>query len=75
MAKKWMIVVFVFVLIIFGFSLRSMAGCKSECRDGYESEVEWCKDHYDDPGDAGMLKECIDDAKSEYQLCIDECGN
>ena len=75
MRKKWIIVAFIFVLLIFGFSLRSMAGCKSECREEYESEVESCKEQYDDPGDAGMLQTCIDDAKREYQSCIDECEN
>jgi hypothetical protein len=75
MAKKWIILFFVFVLIIFGFSLRSMAGCKSECQEEYESEVESCKDQHDDPGDARELQECIDHAKSEYQSCLDECEN
>ncbi|MGZ6250184.1 MAG: hypothetical protein ACXWMC_11270 [Syntrophales bacterium] len=73
MPKKWIIVVSVFVLIIFGFSLKSIAGCKSDCREEYESEVESCNEMYDDPGDADMLKVCIDHAESEYQSCIDEC--
>ena len=75
MQKKWLIVAFIFVLIVFGFSLRSMAGYKSDCREEYESEVESCKEQYDDPGDADMLRMCIKDAKSEYQSCIDECEN
>jgi hypothetical protein len=75
MAKKWIIVVFVFVLISFGFTPRSMAGCKSDCQQEYESEVESCQDQYDDPGDAGELTICIEHAKSEYQSCIDECEN
>jgi hypothetical protein len=65
----------IFVLIIFGFSLRSIAGCKSDCQDEYESAVESCKEQYDDPDDADMLKVCIDNAKSEYDLCIDDCEN
>jgi hypothetical protein len=75
MRKKWVIVALVFVLIIFGFSLRSIAGCKSDCREEYESEVESCQDQYDDPGDADMLRMCIEHAKSEYQSCMDECEN
>jgi len=75
MRKKWIIVVFVFVLMIFGFSLRSIAGCKSDCREQYESEVEVCKDQYDDPGDADELKVCLEHAESEYGSCIDECEN
>jgi hypothetical protein len=75
MRKRWIIVAFVLVLIAFGFSHRSMAGCKWDCRDEYGSEVESCKEMCDDPGDADMLRMCIDDAKSQYQSCIDECEN
>jgi hypothetical protein len=73
--KKWIIVVLILVLILFGFSLRSIAGCKSDCQDEYESEVESCKEQYDNPDDADMLKMCVDNAKSEYKSCIDECEN
>jgi hypothetical protein len=75
MRKKWLIVVLVFVLIIFAFSLRSIAGCKSDCRDEYDSEAESCKEMYDDPDDADMLRVCMDDATRQYQSCIDECEN
>jgi hypothetical protein len=75
MTRKWIIFLLIFVLIIVGFSLRSIAGCKSDCQDEYESAVESCKEQYDDPDDADMLKVCIDNAKSEYDPCIDECEN
>jgi hypothetical protein len=75
MTRKWIIVLLIFVLIIVGFSLRSIAGCKSDCQDEYESAVESCKEQYDDPNDADMLKVCIDNAKSEYDPCIDDCEN
>jgi len=73
MSKRWMIVVLIFVLILFGFNLRSIAGCKSDCQNEYESAVESCKEQHDDPDDADMLKSCMDDAKSEYESCISEC--
>ena len=73
MAKKWIIVVFVFTSIIFGFSFYSIAGCKSDCREAYDSAVESCKQIYDDPDEAGMLATCLDEAKSEYESCIREC--
>ena len=73
MARKWIIILSILVLINFGFSLRSTAGCKSDCRDAYESEVQSCKDQYADPDDAGMLNMCLDNARIEYQSCIDEC--
>lgn len=75
MSKKLVVVVLTLVLILFGYCLRSIAGCKSDCRDDYESAVESCKLMYDDPDDADMLKICIDDAKSEYESCIDDCEN
>jgi hypothetical protein len=75
MIRKWIMMLSIFILIIFGFNLRSMAGCKSDCKEDYESEVESCKEQYDDPSDAEELKVCIDDAKSEYQACIEECEN
>ena len=75
MAKKWIIVGFVFTLIILGFSLHSIAGCKSDCREAYDTAVESCKEMYDDPNDAGMLTTCVDDAKIEYESCIHECEN
>jgi hypothetical protein len=73
MTKKWVIAILIFVLILFGFTQRLIAGCKSDCKNEYESAVESCKALHDDPDDADMLKMCIDDAKSEYDSCIDEC--
>jgi hypothetical protein len=35
------------------------AGCKSDCRDEYDSEIESCKSQYDDPDDADELRQCI----------------
>lgn len=51
------------------------AGCKSDCREEYDSEVESCKLLYDDPGDPDDLQLCIQDAKDEYESCIEECNN
>ena len=75
MAKKWISAVSVFLLIILGFSFHSIAGCKSDCREAYDTAVESCKAMYDDPNDAGMLATCVDEAKSEYESCIHECEN
>jgi hypothetical protein len=51
------------------------AGCKSNCRDEYDSEVESCKLLYDDPEDADELRSCIQNAKDEYESCIEECNS
>ncbi len=61
------------VLFIFGFSFRSTAGCKSDCGEEYRAEVESCQETHDDPGEVGLLQTCIDDAKRQYESCIDEC--
>jgi outer membrane murein-binding lipoprotein Lpp len=49
------------------------AGCISDCKDDYDSQVESCKSQYDEPEDADDLQQCIQNAKDEYQSCIDEC--
>ena len=51
------------------------AGCKSDCRDEYDSAIESCKSQYDEPDDADTLMSCIDDAKDEYESCIEGCHN
>ena len=67
-----------FILPVVLFTMSSAmiwAGCKSDCRDGYDSEVESCKSTYDDPDDADELRQCIQNAKDEYESCIEECDN
>ena len=49
------------------------AGCISDCKDDYDSEVESCKLMYYEPDEADDLQQCIQNAKDEYQSCIDEC--
>src|SRR5437667_12243561 len=55
-----------FILPAFLFAMSSAmiwAGCKSDCRDDYESEVESCRLIYDTPDDADELQMCIQNAK------------
>lgn len=49
------------------------AGCKSDCREAYESAVDSCKVLYDQPDDADDLQQCIQSAKDDYDSCIEEC--
>jgi hypothetical protein len=51
------------------------AGCKSDCKDTYQSAVEDCHRLYDSPDDADDLQRCIEDAKGTYDACIEECDN
>jgi hypothetical protein len=65
-----------FILPVVLFTMSSAvtwAGCISDCKDDYNSEVESCKLLYDQPEDADDLQQCIQNAKDEYQSCIDEC--
>jgi hypothetical protein len=51
------------------------AGCKSDCKDTYQSAIEDCHQLYDSPRDADNLQLCIEDAKGTYNACIEECDN
>jgi hypothetical protein len=61
------------ILLSLLFPGSSYGGCKSDCRDNYDSAREDCITVYDDPDDADDLRSCIDDAKSEYDDCLEEC--
>jgi len=50
-----------------------VAGCASDCRDDFDSEVQSCNVSWDDPDEADDLSSCIDDAHSGYEDCIEEC--
>jgi len=63
------------LILLAASSVMVWAGCKSDCRDEYESEVDSCKLLYDDPDDAFGLQLCIQNARNEYQSCSDECDN
>ena len=75
MSKKWIIFLLTLGFIIFGFSLLSIADCKSDCQDWYQSAVEWCKTQYSGSDDANALQTCVDDVGSKYQSCVDDCEN
>lgn len=57
------------------FSAMIWAGCKSDCRDEYDSTIESCKSSYDDPDDADDLRQCIQNASDEYESCVEECDS
>lgn len=75
--KKMVRVIAVFfgVLIAINiFIIPVFAGCISDCRNEYESEVQSCQIIWgDDPDNDFMYKNCIDDAKSTYESCKDDC--
>ena len=64
-------------LVVFGLGFLTLtpalAGCISDCRDEYNSEVESCQLINDEPDDADDLRLCIENAKEQYDDCKDEC--
>jgi len=71
---KYIILISSILIALEYLALPVMAGCVSDCKDEYESEVDSCKIMWgDDPDDDYMLKSCIDDAKDEYDSCEGEC--
>ena len=64
------------LVLFFGCFLISrplMAGCVSDCKDQYDSERESCTLMYDDPDEADDLQMCLQNAKDEYDQCVEEC--
>jgi hypothetical protein len=60
-------------VILFALSSAMIwATCKSDCRDGYDSEIEACKSQYDD---ADELRQCIQSARDDYEWCVEECDS
>lgn len=49
------------------------AGCKTDCKDDYEMEVQGCFMIFDDPDESDMLGMCIEMAKDEYEDCLEDC--
>ncbi len=69
------LVVTVFGIATFLLPVSLEGGCKTDCRETYESEVESCKLLHDDPDDTDELTLCIEAAKDDYDSCIDDCDD
>jgi|APFre7841882654_1041346.scaffolds.fasta_scaffold53755_3 hypothetical protein len=67
---KFLIALFILILTYGG---QARADCKADCQSEYQSQVNLCRAQYDDPDDADDLKTCMDDAKKEYDSCLEEC--
>jgi hypothetical protein len=63
----------ILTMLIFVSASPTWADCKSDCQNDYQSEVESCKANYEDPDDADELQICIDNVKSGYESCINDC--
>lgn len=63
----------IFSLAILLIPEGTYAGCISDCRDEYEAARDDCITTYDDPDDADDLQLCLENAKSAYDDCLEEC--
>jgi hypothetical protein len=61
------------LILLAASSVMVWAGCISDCKDEYDSEVELCKLMHEDPDEADDLQLCIENARDEYQSCVEEC--
>ena len=61
------------VIVVFLFTPHAWADCKSDGPNDYQSVVNSCRANYDDPDDAEDLRTCMDDARKEYESCLEEC--
>jgi len=66
-----LLIPFFIVILLYGGQAR--ADCKADCQSEYQSEINSCKALFSDPDDADDLKTCMDDAKKEYDSCLEEC--
>ena len=62
------------IVVTFIPTIFANAGCVSDCKSEYESEVDSCNIfNGDDPDNHDDLQSCIEDAKYEYDCCHEEC--
>ena len=71
--KRFMSMAMVILLCGLLWGPRAWAGCRSDCQEDYNSEVNSCREQFNDPDDADDLKVCLDNALSEYNTCFNEC--
>ena len=62
------------IILLFGFTgQQAWPDCTSDCQNDYQSAVNFCSVQYSDPNDADDLMACMDNAKKEYESCLQEC--
>ena len=65
-----------FALVVLFCSSNAWADCKSDCQQDYFNAMEECKTTYSNPTDpecAEKCQECLEQAKSDYGACLDQC--
>ena len=63
-----------FLVLVGGlYALSVHAGCMSDCKEEYESDVEDCSLTNDEPEDAADLNMCLEQARDDYRDCVREC--
>lgn len=73
--KSKVIIITILTISSFIISAPVSAGCKSDCSDEYESERSSCDMLWPEADESEDLTICIEDAKSEYENCVEECDS
>jgi hypothetical protein len=63
-------------VFVFWLAHQTQAACGHDCDTTYSSDVDDCHTQYGDhPQDADDLRACNQNAKDDYDSCLDECKN
>ena len=64
---------FFLAMVVLFCASNAGADCKSDCQDTYDTAVSDCQSEYDGPYDTNQRQNCIDEAKADYESCIEQC--
>lgn len=64
---------FICLVLLLIFVKDALAGCKTDCKDEYDSEVEDCHSMHYDADSYDERLSCIEDARGELESCEYEC--
>jgi hypothetical protein len=66
-----LLIVLVFVILF--CASNAGADCKERCEQDYNTAQEECNTTFSATNDADQLQNCIDQAKADYESCLEEC--
>jgi hypothetical protein len=63
----------VFAMVVLFWASNAGADCKTDCEQDYKTATEECQTTYNVTNDADQLQNCLDQAKADYEPCLEEC--
>ena len=65
----------VFAMVVLFWASNAGADWKEDCKQNYKKAVEEYQTTYNNPENKrpDQLQECLDQAKSDYDSCLDKC--